>query len=76
MMRSQIQNLVPERPLGAHLSECLVSVVRKTLLILPIRLRRWWPTYLIGTLYERIVSSTRLFEPFRVVLIAEFRKPE
>lgn len=41
----------------------------------PEYLRRWWSTYLIGTLYERLVNSTRLLEPFRCVLIAEFQKP-
>jgi hypothetical protein len=40
----------------------------------PEYLRRWWPAYLLGTTYERIVNSTKLFQPFRCVLIAEFQK--
>lgn len=42
----------------------------------PEYLRRWWPAYLLGAAYERLVNSTRLLEPFRVVLIAEFQKPK
>jgi SAM-dependent methyltransferase len=41
----------------------------------PEYLRRWWPAYLLGTAYERIVNSVKLLEPFRCVLIAEFQKP-
>lgn len=42
----------------------------------PEYLRRWWPTYLAGAAYEKLVNSTRLLEPFRVVLVAEMsRRP-
>ena len=41
----------------------------------PEYLRRWWPAYLIGAAYERLVNSSALFEPFRVILIAELRRP-
>jgi len=38
---------------------------------------RWTPlTYAFGLLYERIVNSTDLLTPFRVVLLATFRKPK
>lgn len=42
----------------------------------PEYLRRWWPAYLLGSAYERLVNSSRLFERFRVVLIAELQRPE
>ena len=42
----------------------------------PEYLRRWWAAYLLGSAYERPVNSTRLFEAFRVVLIAELQRPE
>jgi len=42
----------------------------------PEYLRRSWMAYLLGSAYERLVNSTRLFEAFRVVLIAEFERPE
>lgn len=33
------------------------------------------PTYLVGTIYERIVNATRLLSPIRVVLLMKIRKP-
>ena len=42
----------------------------------PEYLRRWGALYLLGAAYERIVNSTRLFAPVRVVLIAKLRKPD
>ncbi len=41
----------------------------------PEYLRRWWPAYLVGAAYERIVNSTDLLQRFRVVLIAELKRP-
>ena len=41
----------------------------------PEYLRISWPTYLVGVLYERIVNSTELLAPFRILLIAKLRKP-
>jgi SAM-dependent methyltransferase len=32
------------------------------------------PTYLVGALYERVVNSTSLLEPFRVLLVGKLRK--
>jgi hypothetical protein len=32
-------------------------------------------TYLAGWLYERVVNAFAVFRPFRVVLIAQLRKP-
>ena len=34
------------------------------------------PAYLLGIAYERIVNATELLAPWRVVLIAAFRKPD
>lgn len=41
----------------------------------PEYLRMIWPTYLLGTLYERLVNSTRLLQPFRILLVGALRKP-
>ena len=41
----------------------------------PEYLRMTAPTYLLGIAYERIVNATSLLAPWRVVLIASFRKP-
>lgn len=41
----------------------------------PEYLRMTWPTYLIGAAYERLVNSTELLSPFRVLLIGQLRKP-
>lgn len=41
----------------------------------PEYLRMSLPTYLIGAAYERLVNSTKLLEPFRVLLIGASRKP-
>lgn len=37
----------------------------------PEYLRMWWPTYLLGAAYERIVNSTPLLASLRIVLFAE-----
>lgn len=42
----------------------------------PEYLRMTAPTYLVGLAYERIVNATELLAPWRVVLIATFRKPK
>lgn len=41
----------------------------------PEYLRMAWPTYLIGILYERFVNLTPFLAPFRILLVAELRKP-
>jgi SAM-dependent methyltransferase len=41
----------------------------------PEYLRVTWPTYLIGVLYERLVSSVTFLAVFRVLLIGQLRKP-
>lgn len=41
----------------------------------PEYLRMAWPLYLIGTLYERLVNSTSLLAPFRILLVGTLRKP-
>ena len=53
---------------GMELASCQMIEGR------PEYLRRWWPAYLVGAGYEWLVNSTRLFEPFRVILIAELRR--
>lgn len=40
----------------------------------PEYLRRWWPAYLLGSAYERLVNSSKLFENFRVLLMMEMRR--
>jgi SAM-dependent methyltransferase len=40
----------------------------------PEYLRMLAPTYLLGLAYERLVNATELLAPWRVVLIASFRK--
>lgn len=40
----------------------------------PEYLRMTWPTYLLGMAYERLVNSTDLFSPFRILLIGVLRK--
>lgn len=42
----------------------------------PEYMRVAWPLYLAGAAYERLVNSAQIFAPFRVVLIAQLRKPE
>lgn len=41
----------------------------------PEYLRIFWPTYLIGIAYERIVNAFDRLAPFRILLIAKLRKP-
>jgi len=41
----------------------------------PEYLRMFWPTYLLGATYERMVNSTEFLAPFRILLIGELRKP-
>ena len=41
----------------------------------PEYLRMTWPTYLVGAAYERLVNSTERLAMFRILLIAELRKP-
>jgi hypothetical protein len=41
----------------------------------PEYLRQMGLLYLAGALYERIVNSTEVLASFRVILIAELRKP-
>jgi len=40
----------------------------------PEYLRISWPTYLLGTIYEKIVNSTEFLHHFRVVILACLRK--
>lgn len=40
----------------------------------PEYLRMTWPTYLVGAIYERIVNSTTLLAPFRILLVGTLRK--
>lgn len=40
----------------------------------PEYLRMIWPTYLLGTLYERLVNSTESLQPFRILLVGTLRK--
>jgi SAM-dependent methyltransferase len=40
----------------------------------PEYLRPWWPTYLAGAAYERLVNSASMFSNFRILLIGELRK--
>lgn len=41
----------------------------------PEYMRLCMPTYLLGALYERIVNATERLAMFRILLIAELRKP-
>ncbi len=41
----------------------------------PEYLRMTWPTYLVGLAYERLVNSTELFAPLRILLVGTLRKP-
>lgn len=41
----------------------------------PEYLRMAWPAYLCGIIYERIVNGGKWLEPFRILLIAELKKP-
>ena len=41
----------------------------------PEYLRMFWPTYLLGMFYERLVNSSTLLEPFRILLVGTLRKP-
>lgn len=41
----------------------------------PSYLMRWWPTFIIGLIYERLVNSSNLFRYFRSNIFAVFRKP-
>ena len=40
----------------------------------PEYLRLFWPAYVLGAIYERLVNSIALLSRFRVVIIAVFRK--
>jgi SAM-dependent methyltransferase len=40
----------------------------------PEYLRITWPTYLVGLIYERIVNSTSLLAPLRILLVGTLRK--
>lgn len=41
----------------------------------PEYLRMTWPTYLVGLVYERLVNSTEIFAPLRILLMGALRKP-
>lgn len=41
----------------------------------PEYLRLTWPTYLVGAAYERLVNATERLAAYRILLIAELRKP-
>lgn len=41
----------------------------------PEYLRMAWPAYLLGAVYERVVNAFGLFAPFRILLVAQLRKP-
>ncbi len=64
---SQVRRLAKET--GFEVEEILLTEGR------PEYLRLIFPLYLLGFLYERIVNSSRLFSGFRILLIAELRKP-
>jgi SAM-dependent methyltransferase len=40
----------------------------------PEYLRLFWPAYLVGTVYERLVNSAELFKRWRVVMIGSLQK--
>jgi SAM-dependent methyltransferase len=40
----------------------------------PEYLRHWWPTYLAGAAYERLVNATALLSDLRILLVGELRK--
>lgn len=40
----------------------------------PEYLRMFWPTYLLGAAYEKVVNSTEWLAPFRVVILGQLRK--
>lgn len=41
----------------------------------PEYLRVTWPTYIVGYVYERLVNASEALAPFRILLVAELRKP-
>ena len=41
----------------------------------PEYLRMTWPTYVVGLAYERLVNSSEIFAPLRILLIGSLRKP-
>ena len=41
----------------------------------PEYLRMTWPTYVVGVAYERLVNSTEIFAPIRILLVGSLRKP-
>jgi SAM-dependent methyltransferase len=41
----------------------------------PEYLRMAWPTYLVGLAYERLVNSTEILAPMRILLVGSLRKP-
>jgi SAM-dependent methyltransferase len=41
----------------------------------PEYLRMAWPTYVVGLAYERLVNSSELFAPLRILLVGSLRKP-
>jgi len=41
----------------------------------PEYLRMAWPAYALGACYERLVNSSSLLEPFRILLVVTLRKP-
>ncbi len=63
------------RTLGRLASESGLSVVQiQTVEGRPEYLRIFWPTYLIGVLYERLVNRIKHFGAFRVLLLAVFKR--
>lgn len=42
----------------------------------PEYLRFWFPFFILGTVYERLVNATEFLRDFRILLIAELKKPE
>jgi len=40
----------------------------------PVHLRWWWPAYLVGLAYERLVNASERFSSFRAVILLHLRK--
>jgi len=41
-----------------------------------VHLRWWWPAYLVGLAYERLVNASERFSSFRAVILLHLKKTD
>ena len=71
----EVRDLGIVRDKGAGAVDWLEKAIKSDFLAGPEYLRVTWPTYLLGAAYERVVNTFDFLAIFRILLIAQLRKP-